>query len=171
MTALSYQAAAFGRLCVETLIEYSQLPIHCAAAFGRLCVETCRESCLRFRRRQPPSGGCVLKLRPVVCLNSCACAAAFGRLCVETLKSVILSIPVAAAAFGRLCVETSYLGAVCGNPPAAAFGRLCVETRRPCHQSNTQQQAAAFGRLCVETRRLPSSRLSRHCSRLRAAVC
>ena len=33
-------AAAFGRLCVETMPPNSPLPLVKAAAFGRLCVET-----------------------------------------------------------------------------------------------------------------------------------
>ncbi len=58
-------AAAFGRLCVETLAyAYSGVLVD-AAAFGRLCVETVKDL-LR-------NGGSV--------------AAAFGRLCVETLCS------------------------------------------------------------------------------------
>ena len=34
------EAAAFGRLCVETLIYSVKLIFNLAAAFGRLCVET-----------------------------------------------------------------------------------------------------------------------------------
>ena len=33
-------AAAFARLCVETIIEISLIDTHHAAAFARLCVET-----------------------------------------------------------------------------------------------------------------------------------
>ena len=59
------EAAAFGRLCVETR-HLSQLSIAIsAAAFGRLCVET--EIIQHF---------CTVKHG----------AAAFGRLCVETIK-------------------------------------------------------------------------------------
>ena len=36
------EAAAFGRLCVETLIYSVKLIFNLAAAFGRLCVETLR---------------------------------------------------------------------------------------------------------------------------------
>ena len=61
--ATNEEAAAFGRLCVETshkrLYFYQFLP---AAAFGRLCVET--QSSV---------------IRPSIIM-----AAAFGRLCVET---------------------------------------------------------------------------------------
>ena len=58
--------------------------------------------------RQPPSGGCVLKLNG------------------DKTTWVIAG----AAAFGRLCVETSTDKAPTGRRPAAAFGRLCVETSR-----------------------------------------
>ena len=56
-----------------------------AAAFGRLCVETITpQEVTTTSLMQPPSGGCVLKR-----LHKCGgvilfAAAAFGRLCVET---------------------------------------------------------------------------------------
>ena len=56
------EAAAFGRLCVETLIPCDQLCTPNAAAFGRLCVETDEQNFF---------------------INAWK-AAAFGRLCVET---------------------------------------------------------------------------------------
>ena len=56
------EAAAFGRLCVETFIESQIDAGEYAAAFGRLCVETImRCKCRHLRWGQPPSGGCVLK--------------------------------------------------------------------------------------------------------------
>ena len=61
-------AAAFGRLCVETLLLLALAVYPLAAAFGRLCVET-------------------------VVYRSCpllSCAAAFGRLCVETVALIII---------------------------------------------------------------------------------
>ena len=58
-----HQAAAFGRLCVETFEESKFKSVPMAAAFGRLCVET---------------GVAMLQ-------NFAMAAAAFGRLCVETL--------------------------------------------------------------------------------------
>ena len=76
--------AAFGRLCVETLILQFRLIFVFPAAFGRLCVETFSGEVLPYR------------IFP----------AAFGRLCVETsiqFKSISGRLP---AAFGRLCVET-----------------------------------------------------------------
>ena len=57
-----YAAAAFGRLCVETVAPAPYLPMRIAAAFGRLCVET----------------------RLFIAAASARFAAAFGRLCVET---------------------------------------------------------------------------------------
>ena len=60
---LAILPAAFGRLCVETLVSYEGLSFAVEpAAFGRLCVET------------TDSGGVFLTEIP----------AAFGRLCVET---------------------------------------------------------------------------------------
>ena len=54
--------AAFGRLCVETYLAQSDPEYKAPAAFGRLCVET---NCIIIddpHKAQPPSGGCVLKL-------------------------------------------------------------------------------------------------------------
>ena len=82
--------------------------IGCAAAFGRLCVETYLYWLqLAQQIPQPPSGGCVLKHKPLLNLDFLKLAAAFGRLCVETTpprKKFPLALK--AAAFGRLCVET-----------------------------------------------------------------
>ena len=58
--------AAFGRLCVETLLIYMPFRRSKPAAFGRLCVET--------------------KMRKTTMLP--CCPAAFGRLCVETLSDL-----------------------------------------------------------------------------------
>ena len=54
-------SAAFRRLCIETDIMLLFLTIT-AAAFRRLCIETVNASSFVARVRQPPSGGCVLKL-------------------------------------------------------------------------------------------------------------
>ena len=78
--------------------------------------------------KQPPSGGCVLKL----------------------LKAKVRLIRQLAAAFGRLCVETVWLSTCNLASCAAAFGRLCVETIIP-KENPRLYFAAAFGRLCVET--------------------
>ena len=121
-------AAAFGRLCVETITRKKPNNFLRPAAFGRLCVETRLPDILVLRRRQPPSGGCVLKhiaLFPFVIppsqppsggcvlkhwqgwrISEIARPAAFGRLCVETALNLSNSARRASAAFGRLCVET-----------------------------------------------------------------
>ena len=120
--------AAFGRLCVETITRKKPNNFLRPAAFGRLCVETRLPDILVLRRRQPPSGGCVLKhiaLFPFVIppsqppsggcvlkhwqgwrISEIARPAAFGRLCVETALNLSNSARRASAAFGRLCVET-----------------------------------------------------------------
>ena len=77
---------------------------------------------------QPPSGGCVLKLKTSKRGLGVTYAAAFGRLCVETALIWLLRWYFLAAAFGRLCVETIRSFINRGMPDAAAFGRLCVET-------------------------------------------
>ena len=58
-----------------------------AAAFGRLCVETnvVPNQKVATPSRQPPSGGCVLKLTVNFDNSRLTAAAAFGRLCVETI--------------------------------------------------------------------------------------
>ena len=58
-------------------------------------------------KRQPPSGGCVLKLTLIEGFKWLKYPAAFGRLCVETKKLNIYCRIPCPAAFGRLCVETS----------------------------------------------------------------
>ena len=59
--------AAFGRLCVETILDRHGLAPLRPAAFGRLCVETLNSSWAFFK----------------------AWPAAFGRLCVETIHLAI----------------------------------------------------------------------------------
>ena len=55
--------AAFGRLCVETVVVIDEAQNIFPAAFGRLCVETGKfKGALINDLTQPPSGGCVLKL-------------------------------------------------------------------------------------------------------------
>ena len=81
-----YQAAAFGRLCVETATPNLACLGLAAAAFGRLCVET------HYAAKDWEKGQ----------------AAAFGRLCVETTCPNPRSRGTGAAAFGRLCVETQH---------------------------------------------------------------
>ena len=55
-----------------------------AAAFGRLCVETIQIAAIAAEIEQPPSGGCVLKHIRARSNRPPSRAAAFGRLCVET---------------------------------------------------------------------------------------
>ena len=55
---------------------------------------------------QPPSGGCVLKLSPSEKVLEMASPAAFRRLCVETLLKAGICKKFRPAAFRRLCVET-----------------------------------------------------------------
>ena len=100
--------------------------------------------------RQPPSGGCVLKLEDSGFVERYAPAAAFGRLCVETMNGLPPRSCTQAAAFGRLCVETANAAPTAARISAAAFGRLCVETL-DVFVSHIASPAAAFGRLCVET--------------------
>ena len=60
-----------------------------------------------MENKQPPSGGCVLKLVSVSIHRTTHNAAAFGRLCVETPNTNPRNSNHIAAAFGRLCVETA----------------------------------------------------------------
>ena len=60
------------------------------AAFGRLCVETRMRSTCPVLLPQPPSGGCVLKLRINHQLINLVLTAAFGRLCVETRCATLI---------------------------------------------------------------------------------
>ena len=57
--------------------------------------------------KQPPSGGCVLKLFSFVRKSKLFFAAAFARLCVETGRCKSNGRSETAAAFARLCVETA----------------------------------------------------------------
>ena len=72
--------------CVLKRLGFLPPPIWAhAAAFGRLCVETLPlHHLLLSVRMQPPSGGCVLKHHGFVRITCDKIAAAFGRLCVET---------------------------------------------------------------------------------------
>ena len=111
---------------------FLSLVIVAPAAFGRLCVETSFVFGLVKRMNQPPSGGCVLKLRRPRAAQTIYVPAAFGRLCVETSSGVafrggatqppsggcvlkpygrnLAQLEEAPAAFGRLCVETCEMG-------------------------------------------------------------
>ena len=119
---------------------------------------------------QPPSGGCVLKLRYKNLLLRHNAPAAFGRLCVETRRFLLTKKACVPAAFGRLCVETSPPNPSNPSLRPAAFGRLCVETSVVFIRLYNPNPAA-FGRLCVETFTHGVSIEISTSSRLRAAVC
>ena len=141
------------------------------AAFRRLCVETDRsKSCKRDGRCQPPSGGCVLKLRAFFAASLLPRPAAFRRLCVETASSTGTCCTATPAAFRRLCVETYQYPLVNAIFRPAAFRRLCVETR-PIIGLSLVYPPAAFRRLCVETTHCRNAKSCRYTSRLQAAVC
>ena len=55
-------AAAFRRLCVETVPRLLSNTGYSTAAFRRLCVETLEGRLKLLESSQPPLGGCVLKL-------------------------------------------------------------------------------------------------------------
>ena len=103
-------AATFGWLCVETSFAAKKSSSVSAATFGWLCVET-RQSRNSWRtvRRQPPSGGCVLKLILLGFYKHQVQAATFGWLCVETAWHGNHFADDVAATFGWLCVETPWL--------------------------------------------------------------
>ena len=62
--------------------------------------------CASSRARQPPSGGCVLKLDIDRLDTGFSLPAAFRRLCVETENDGEHVVVLPPAAFRRLCVET-----------------------------------------------------------------
>ena len=134
--------AALGRLCVETPMPVMVFRRLRPAALGRLCVETKNHHCrYKIRKRQPPSGGCVLKHEKTffdkygvrqppsggcvlkhVCKyaqDKYACPAALGRLCVETFPPPCIPPSGVPAALGRLCVETACTGADSPNIEAS----------------------------------------------------
>ena len=77
---------------------------------------------------QPPSGGCVLKLKLLYLLLITLAAATFGWLCVETKSDWRPHSQNTAATFGWLCVETTLSMRLVMVITAATFGWLCVET-------------------------------------------
>ena len=82
--------AAFRRLCVETGKTNLGLRRKMPAAFRRLCVETkIPDEATKIPETQPPSGGCVLKLKRMLENQQTNHPAAFRRLCVETRKERI----------------------------------------------------------------------------------
>ena len=133
------------------------------------------------QRRQPPSGGCVLKLRAFDGISARARAAAFGRLCVETPATVGEMRTFRQPPSGGCVLKRQAGCTFFRRVEAAAFGRLCVETSNSTN-FHMEDNAAAFGRLCVETLPISSRitplpwqppsggcvlKLSRHCPRRR----
>ena len=145
-------AAAFGRLCVETMPAARCSRVVPQPPSGGCVLKPAGQAGQALANAQPPSGGCVLKQFIWAGLDDDAPAAAFGRLCVETHPDGAAAMSAPAAAFGRLCVETLRRFPYRLNWWAAAFGRLCVETFS-VQFFPARLYAAAFGRLCVETRR------------------
>ena len=163
--------AAFGRLCVETLIkQQTNLPIRIQPPSGGCVLKQFAELNTEQWQAQPPSGGCVLKLpQPLPSGERKNQPPSGGCVLKPCLKRFIAfgSIP---AAFGRLCVETLNALSLIRCRVPAAFGRLCVETSQRWQVEPTRIPAA-FGRLCVETLRRSLCRYGVSSSRLRAAVC
>ena len=138
--------------CVLKLSQVKQsLKMKDAAAFGRLCVETIAdELSSKPNKTQPPSGGCVLKQFMNDVKKQFGLQPPSGG-CVLKRATARMIFPLTfAAAFGRLCVETGVYGWNWTAYRAAAFGRLCVETYCRLVKKDGEL-AAAFGRLCVET--------------------
>ena len=82
------KAAAFGRLCVETLLtNNSILDLYLQPPSGGCVLKRVWVGITPDHKKQPPSGGCVLKLVVKDNLSDLPLAAAFGRLCVETFSS------------------------------------------------------------------------------------
>ena len=99
------------------------------AAFRRLCVETVSLSKEEDKGTQPPSGGCVLKLKKHFEHYVCVYPAAFRRLCVETpYSSTVMAKPATQPPSGGCVLKQGEGGAPCTRQTPAAFGRLCVET-------------------------------------------
>ena len=102
-----------------------------AAAFGRLCVET---SLLMAEAViipvQPPSGGCVLKPKFLIFYLQWMLAAAFGRLCVETLNSLVSELATSEQPPSGGCVLKHHVfDRNVHRLTAATFRWLCVETK------------------------------------------
>ena len=100
-------AAAFARLCVETILLKIGILI-CVSS--RLRAAVCWNCLCRIphiqQLKQPPSRGCVLKLQILKKLKITAVAAAFARLCVETVLNTIAPL---------LCPCSRLRAAVCWN--------------------------------------------------------
>ena len=98
------------------------------AAFRRLCVETDRRYKPGRTKRQPPSGGCVLKLIWNMGFLSFTYQPPSGGCVLKPDGHVARPWRVSPAAFRRLCVETALWAKLDALDGPAAFRRLCVET-------------------------------------------
>ena len=85
-------AAAFGRLCVETICLVAMTMLTAQPPSGGCVLKPFERNTDSSGGRQPPSGGCVLKLLGERMEKQQAEAAAFGRLCVETIFSSRISL-------------------------------------------------------------------------------
>ncbi len=99
--------AAFRRLCVETYLTSSPVDTGGPAAFRRLCVETDEPMPKDDEDGgQPPSGGCVLKLRNRHTRNRPQSQPPSGGCVLKHKTPLGVRMRYFPAAFRRLCVET-----------------------------------------------------------------
>ncbi len=99
--------AAFGRLCVETILVCTNTDFIKPAAFGRLCVETKWSDKSELDvKSQPPSGGCVLKRPAQRVSGGLGAQPPSGGCVLKPETDGMLGFSTGPAAFGRLCVET-----------------------------------------------------------------
>ena len=100
---------------------------------------------------QPPSGGCVLKLRTwELYLLYMSQPPSGGCVLKQELKAAESCLRRQPPSGGCVLKQHYVAGAVIDDVPAA-FGRLCVETRSILNAPPETKRPAAFGRLCVET--------------------
>ena len=76
--------AAFGRLCVETVVNPLAIKGYAQPPSGGCVLKPIWRAATITASYQPPSGGCVLKLQITRFPKLANRPAAFGRLCVET---------------------------------------------------------------------------------------
>ena len=141
----SHAAAAFGRLCVETIFPVSRVCFAVQPPSGGCVLKPRFEKYHWHVNRQPPSGGCVLKHESKASMDS-KLSAAFGRLCVETFLLQLFAYLSNQPPSGG-CVLKLKLGLIGLTIPTAAFGRLCVETINSTLGEEKRQQPPSGG--CV----------------------
>ena len=141
------------------------------AAFRRLCVETIRRTSQKFRSRQPPSGGCVLKLSDPIWPPDDTKSQPPSGGCVLKRAMVRARALLKAQPPSGGCVLKPFrfvaVKAKSNQPPSGG----CVLKQSLHHQPHYGSFPAAFRRLCVETNRYQTCALSQRASRLQAAVC